>query len=333
MIRISHISCDHQAFPLGLGSLSPTVSWRLEAGGRRGAKQTAYRLRIASRQELLEKPDVFCGEWIQSEQTTFVATSGPALCSRERRYWSVQVRDELGEESAWAPSAWFEAGLIQPSDWQAAWIAGGRMGSPWHGVPAPLLRKSFVVAGNIRKARLYATALGLYRLSINGKAAHVDEFSPGWTDYRQRVRARTYDVTGLIQKGENVLGAILGDGWWCGQVEKRARQLYGEKPLLCVQLEVEQEDGTMLVVASDGSWRWSDGPIVVSDLIDGEHFDARQAKPGWNIAGFDDRLWLPVSVEATPKIKIEPRLVVWTGGETGAATLWRKAAFVRAIGS
>ena len=169
------------------------------------------------------------------------------------------------------------------------------------GVPASYLRKTFYLEKPLVRARLYVTALGLYEASINGQRVGDAVLTPGWTDYHIRVRYQAYDVTDLLQHGENALGAILGDGWYCGHVEWRDRQLYGERPKLLAQLVVTDSDGNEMVILSDSSWKHNFGPLTESDILQGEHYDARREFPGWDRPRFDDSAWFPVETFPPPE--------------------------------
>ncbi|MCC7230349.1 MAG: alpha-L-rhamnosidase N-terminal domain-containing protein, partial [Fimbriimonadaceae bacterium] len=100
------------------------------------------------------------------------------------------------------------------------------------------------------------------------------ELAPGWTNYAKRLRYQTYDVTAQVKTGQNAIGAILGDGWYCGNLGWRGRQLYGDRPKLLAQLEVTFEDGTTQTVSTDSSWQLAYGPLLEADLLMGESFDA-----------------------------------------------------------
>lgn len=163
--------------------------------------------------------------------------------------------------------------------------------------PAPYLRKTFALNKPVRSARVYATAQGLYKLSLNGKPVSQDVFRPGWTDYNKRIQYQTYDVTGLLQSGRNALGVTLGDGWFCGHVGLTGGNNYGTKPRALVQLQLTYQDGTTETVVSDGTWKASPGPIVRDDLLDGETYDARQEMPGWNTSDYDDHAWQPAEAD------------------------------------
>jgi alpha-L-rhamnosidase len=160
--------------------------------------------------------------------------------------------------------------------------------------PSPLLRKSFTLSAVPKRARVYVTALGLYELRINGRRVGRDCLSPEWTDYTKRVQYQAYDVTGFLRPGENVIGAMLGDGWFAGQVAwiQRGKTGYGlSVPRLLVQLHADDQ-----IVATDETWKATRGPITYSDLLGGETYDARLEQEGWDKAGFEDASWQAASV-------------------------------------
>lgn len=156
------------------------------------------------------------------------------------------------------------------------------------------LRREFHVDRQIKQARLYITALGLYRFKINGRSAAADYFEPGWTDYHKRIQYQTYDVTGLIQSGRNAIAVDLGPGWYAGNVGSLGPNQYGQLPYLLAQLELRYTDGETDRVITDGSWKSSLGPIVNSDLVMGEKYDARLKTPGWDLPNYDERNWKSV---------------------------------------
>ena len=148
-----------------------------------------------------------------------------------------------------------------------------------HLQPVPVLCREFCIDREIKSARLYITALGVFEATLNGQRVGLDVFAPGWTDYYQRVQYKTYDVTRLLAPGQNTLGAILGDGWYCGSVAWLGRQQYGERPKLLAQLEITRADGSRQTIVSDETWQTAVGPILESDLLMGEAYDARLELP------------------------------------------------------
>ena len=152
------------------------------------------------------------------------------------------------------------------------------------------LRKSFKLAKPVASARLYATALGLFEFHLNGKRVGDAMLAPEWTDYRKRVRYQVYDITPLLTNGDNVLAAMLGHGWYSGHVAWM-NQVYGKVPALLSQLEVFYQDGSSERIATDESWKCHDSPILASDMLMGEAYDARLEVPGWDKPETGDNDW------------------------------------------
>ena len=226
---------------------------------------------------------------------------------------------ELGYDALDAPAssplpgsskkAWSKTKLV---DGDIYWHSGG----PVKPLTPPMLRREFVLPGPVRRATLYATALGVYEIHLNGQRVGDHILAPEWTDYGQGVQYQTYDVTGLLRQGANVIGALLGDGHYAGRVgmtqsyaSMRLRAVYGRKPRLRAQLEIEL-DGRMVTIATDGAWRsTTDGPIRLSDIYDGEVQDARRELPGWDQPGYDENGdgpadWRPVEVDDTLRMPL-----------------------------
>ncbi|MEU4466137.1 family 78 glycoside hydrolase catalytic domain [Streptomyces sp. NPDC024017] len=163
--------------------------------------------------------------------------------------------------------------------------------------PMPLLRKDFATepGKKVASARIYASALGVYGLEVNGKPVGDQVLAPGWTNYDKRIQSQTYDVTKLLDGGDNVLGASLADGWWAGKVGLGWSRQYGDTPALVAKLRITYTDGSVQWIATDGSWKAADGPYAKADLQDGETYDARLERPGWSRPEFDDTQWEPAA--------------------------------------
>jgi alpha-L-rhamnosidase len=166
--------------------------------------------------------------------------------------------------------------------------------------PARRVRAEFPIAKPIRRAVLYATALGLYEIRLNGQAICEDFFTPGWSDYQQRVYYNTYDVTALLREGNNAFGAQLADGWFSGYVGQHwQRDHYGTKLRLRAQLMIEYADGSRETFGTSSAWKAQTGPLVEADFLMGETYDARKETEGWDEPGFDDSAWYPVDLHTT----------------------------------
>ena len=309
------LRCEYRVDPLGIGERVPRLSWTLESE-ERGQVQSAFRVLVARSEKDLEAEEnlLWDSGRVESGRTIGVEYEGEALRSGSQCVWKVRVWDGANNPSPYGGPAVFEMGLLERSDWEGAWISAGKgpagdmeppSGDEYDDLanglaPSPYLRREFPLEKTVRRARLYATARGVYELYVNGTRVGKDVLAPGWTDYHRRVQYQTYDVTPLLAEGQNALGAVLGDGWFAGFVgfdPKHRGALYGPRPQLLAQLNVEYEDGTTASLATEGSWRCSTGPILFSDLLMGESYDARREMPGWAEPGFDDSGWYGVEVE------------------------------------
>jgi len=166
----------------------------------------------------------------------------------------------------------------------------------------PYLRKDFELAQPVRRAVVYATAMGLYEVHLNGHRVGDHAFAPDWTDYNKRVRYQAYDVTALVHPGDNTMAAILADGWYSGHIGNGGYQLYGKVPALRVQLEVTFADGSTKTIVTDASWKSHASPILSSDIMMGEDYDARREIKGWDEPNLDETGWAPVQVRHEPSV-------------------------------
>lgn len=300
-LSVSGLRTEMLEEPLGIESPEPGLSWRV-ASSRRGERQTAYRILAASDRRLLVegRADLWDSGKIDSDETLHIPYKGKPLGSSQRVFWQVRVWDRDGKPSDWSSTASWGMGVLRPGDWRARWIAA-RDTSPLHTnrealhlPPAQHLRKEFRARRNLARAVLHVSALGVVEMHLNGRRVGDAFFEPGWADYSKRVHYRTHDVTALLRRGDNCLGAILADGWYAGYVgygllvgygpARTGRNFYGKTPALLAQLELEYADGSTEQVVTDTSWQvTSDGPIREADLIMGEVHDARRESRDWSM--------------------------------------------------
>ena len=463
-----HLRCEYRQNPLGIDAAEPRLSWQSDSS-ERNWKQAAYQILVASSIDLLRAghPDLWDSGKLESDESVGIAYKGPSLESRKRYYWGVRVWDAAGQMSESTEEAWWETGLLHPSDWKASWIywknpedevdrAGIRwiwlagedafaaepkklasfrvsfklsekprtadlslavrgdfiakvnghpidnkhgwgsfdwrdisdelvvgnnsvevtvtapqaperaagtgvntvqaglaalvkvtsrtgtilrfptdqhwMAAPegnsnWQqakvvadlqdkrlGDPGPLpepaayLRRVFPVAKSIRRARLYVTALGSYRVFLNGQRVGADVMTPDFTDYRKRVLYQVYDVSSLLRNGGNVVAALLGDGWYGSGLTWVGMHFFPPPHRFLGQLEVDYSDGSHDSVLSDSSWKSSPSAIRRSDLYGGEVYDARLEQPGWQQADFNDSTWKPATLADAPEIAMSSQI-------------------------
>ncbi|MBD5780092.1 family 78 glycoside hydrolase catalytic domain [Pelagicoccus sp. NFK12] len=311
--------------PIGYGESELQFSWKLPQG-----EQTAWEIRCATKRSLLPgKADLWQSGQRSSSQNLFVNYEGAKLGTGDRLYWIVRYWDGDGNLSDWSEVASVEYGLLYSHDWKGKWIQDpeDRSGEI---DPAPHFRKAFESKPKLDRARLHYSAEGIVDFSLNGKRVSDSYFGPGWPDYRKRRIARTVDVTELLKKGENVIGAVLADGWYSGNILFAGRERNGGTPALLCQLELYYKDGSRDVVVSDSSWKVVTGAVQFADFYDGESYDARAALGAWDEVGFDDSGWraavardvdlaIPISSYSGPSVKAVEKIapLSWKRGDEG----------------
>jgi alpha-L-rhamnosidase len=302
MLTPYDLTCEYFTNPIGLDVRQPQLSWKSRSE-QRGALQSAYQIRVA--RDHPASSIVWDSGKIISDASLHIAYAGLPLEPNQRCTWQVRVWDENDEASNWSETASWEMGLMDPANWQADWITPGWEEDADQSQPAPFLRRSFSVTQDVLSARIYAASLGLYELHLNGNRVGDFYLTPGWTSYDHRILYQTYDVTAMLHEGGNVLGAILGDGWYRGFMGFQGqRNLYGKRLALLLQLEITTFDGNKQIITSDEQWRAARGPILASDIYMGETYDARLEMPGWDTAGFNDSEWSPVRIHEHTKATV-----------------------------
>ena len=299
--EVKQLICEYHTNPIGIDVLKPRLSWQIQSDGQ-DVMQTAYEIKVtdqSSKGNLL-----WSSGKVESQQSVNVVYEGPALKSMQRVYWQVRIWDNQKKVTAWSEPAYWEMGILEPESWKASWI-GSEVGQNVEGSkPCLYFRKDFTAAKTVKSARVYVTSQGLYQLFLNGKKVSADLFTPGWTSYKNRIQYQTYDVTSMIQS-KNSIGAVVGDGWFRGNIGWSSKNgYYGSKIALLAQLQLTYTDGTSEIVGTDGSWKAANGPIIKSDIYNGETYDARKEMPGWSTTGFNDSNWTKVLVVEKPKSAI-----------------------------
>ncbi|WP_329537621.1 glycoside hydrolase family 78 protein (plasmid) [Streptomyces sp. NBC_01450] len=292
---------EHHREPLGIGESAPRLSWRTVTDAA-DWRQAAHQVEITAADGTV----VADTGRVESAESVLVPWPGPRLGSRERVGVRVRVWGEgENEPSPWSGTAYTETGLLEPTDWTARPVTpdSAPAGEP---LPVALLRRDFALTGSVASARLHITAYGVYAAEINGEPVGDHVLAPGWTSYPHRLRYQTFDVTALLRTGENTIGALLGEGWYTGRLGFHGgrRNIYGDHRALLAQLEVVYADGTAQTVGTDAQWRTAVGPVLRSEIYDGEAYDARHERPGWSASGHDPSDWAPVRELPLPRAKL-----------------------------
>jgi alpha-L-rhamnosidase len=291
IISATRLQCEGIETPRAIEKTQPNFRWICESSDPavRAQVQTAYQILVADSPDALTKDqgNLWDSGKVKSDQST-VTYAGQPLAAHQEVYWKVRLWNHDDAVSPWSQPAYWSMGFLPSAPWQPTWIGSdGR---------TDLFRKEFIVKNSLKRAWVYASALGLYELRLNGSKVGSDLFTPGWTDYRARVQYQRYDVTDLAQQGGNVIGAEIAPGWFAGRIGWFAKNMYGKSPSFAVQVHLEFSDGTQQVIDTDSSWKTSSGPLTESDIQDGDRYDARMEKPGWDQPGYDDSGWSAVTV-------------------------------------
>jgi alpha-L-rhamnosidase len=290
---IADIRFEHCRDTLGIGTAEPRLSW-IVATEAADWRQAGYEIEAYD-------PDNDVRDHtgrVDSDQSVLVPWPFAPLASRERRTIRVRSWGADGRPSVWSAPTPVEIGLLHADEWTARFVTPDWDEDTAAPQPAPLLRRAFDVRAGVRQARLYVTALGVYEAQLNGASVGDQVLTPGWTSYHHRLRYQTFDVTSLLRKGRNVIGAILGDGWYRGRLGFGGgrRNIYGDRLALLAQIEITYADGTTERIVTDESWRAATGPIRASDIYDGETYDARLERDGWSQADYDNGDWAGVRI-------------------------------------
>lgn len=297
MLVLDDLRCEYLRDPVGIASDRPRFGWMLSTASWRDVEQAGYRIQVALEGSFAGP--VWDSGQVASSESVSVAYAGPPLRSRTRYFWQVRVWTtrtgaSAAEESPWSAAAFFETAL-GPDEWKAAFVSGEGPES-WLDSKGIRLRRKFTVSGKIASARLYASALGLYELRLNGMDVGDEILAPGWTAYASRLRYQSYDVTGFLLEGDNALCATTAPGWYKGDLAGwlGRRNVYGCRTALIAQLMIHYADGRQETFATDPSWRAREGPLLYAELYHGEVYDARLEDPGWYFASYDDSRWRAV---------------------------------------
>jgi alpha-L-rhamnosidase len=235
----------------------------------------------------------------------------------------VEAADGSGQIFKSGPAGWRSA-LDMSGDWQnpdfddAPWHEAiryvppasgfdtGEIGNPWPTGAVKALRRSFEVRKPVASARIYATALGSYKLSMNGRAVGHEILAPGWTDFRERVVYQAYDVTADVLSGKNAIAALLAPGWYSTPLQwYRQGYNYGTTPpALRAQLRIEYQDGSVDWILTDEKWKADISAILSAEIYDGETYDARATQANWDTAAFDDNSWRSAELVAPHTLQI-----------------------------
>ncbi|HHV12456.1 MAG TPA: family 78 glycoside hydrolase catalytic domain [Clostridiales bacterium] len=291
-MNIRNMKLDHQIQPIAIENRNPCFSWTIETD-EGNWRQGAYRILVSKQEgQDFKNESIWDTGWVISSAMVNIPYMGPELEPDEGYCWRVSVKPEHSEKVITSATAGFETALMKPENWHGKWI-GEVADQDYH-----MFRKSFSLAKQVKKAKLYVCGLGHYEFYMNGSRVGQRELEPGWTNYEKTSLYSAYDVTELLQSGQNAMGALLGDGMYNvpGGRYVYFERSYGKCKML-VQLNITFTDGTHGEIVSDATWRMAPSPILFSCIYGGEEFDGRLEQPGFCRADFvEDDTWEPVNL-------------------------------------
>ena len=301
-MRAIRLRTDYLKNPIGIDILTPRLSWNCEDG----VKQEAYEIKVTDEDGNL----IWNSGTVYSDQMHLIDLEGYAAKSRDIIKWQVRLMED-GIWGEWSEEASFEIGLLNASDWKASWITGNYKPNRKKKYPVDYFMKIVKPDPDkkIKKARIYATACGIYEVSVNGEKAGNFCLAPGYTDYNKRIQYQTIDVTDLVMKagGDIKLQVELASGWYRGSIGAHGlRCQYGTETKFLLQFEITYEDNTRQTVCSDDSWAFSnDGKIRYADNKDGEYIDANLEASYKEKAKLSHVLVTPTASNNVPMIEHE----------------------------
>lgn len=280
---------------------TPEFSWKIESR-RKNVLQSAYRIVVTTGSKVMWDS----GKTLSREQA-FILYEGKPFQSRTTYEWTVTVWDEKGEAVKAADT--FETALLDTADWRAKWIEyplkrqGAGKYAFGYSYPPILFKKRFYLEKGVAQARIYATAYGVYELSVNGEKADDREFAPEYTSYDRILYYQTYDVTKLLKGGENLLELYVGDGWYFSAQARVVMEEYHEEPSVLFQLEITYQDKTTDIIASDGAEECTESFIAYSDLYQGEKQDYRIHDTAWHPVDIKEYGYDFLSAQPMPPVR------------------------------
>lgn len=299
-----NLKCEYLINPIGIDSPQPRLTWQM-SDSREGAAQKSWQIIVTSQENLISSDEkiVWNSEKINSSEN-LVKYTGPALKPFTRYSWKVIIWDKNGKKSQSSQDAFFETGMMERSNWKGTWISDSRDENL---KPAPYFRKEFTAGKKILSARQYIAVAGLYELYINGTKVGDHVLDPMYTRFDRRTLYLTHDVTSLLKEGKNVIGVILGNGWYNHQstaVWYFHEAPWRSRPKFCSDLRITYEDGSVEVIKSGTDWVTSTGPLTFNSIYTAEHYDARLEQDGWNKEGFDAAFWKASIPVPAPSLNI-----------------------------
>ncbi|MEJ7588882.1 MAG: family 78 glycoside hydrolase catalytic domain [Ferruginibacter sp.] len=315
------LTCEYMSNPLGIDTKTPRFSWTSNSA-ERNQLQSGFEIIVSDNFKMIRqgKGNLWSTGKIASSQSVHLEYGGSPLKSFTKYYWRIKIANQANEASEWSGINWFETAMLQQPDWKAKWINDGSK-NPEHDEDyykedrMPLLRRSFSSGKKITAARLYISGVGYYEAFLNGQKIGDHVLDPGFTTYRKEVLYSIYDITALVNKGTNVVGVMLGSGWWnplplrlFGRFDLRKVQETG-RPCVKAQIHINYSDGSFATIITDERWQTAPGPVIHNNVYLGEKYDARLEQKNWNTTDVNQGNWKNAVAVTGPSGKLTAQML------------------------
>lgn len=290
-MRACRLRCEYREEPLAIDREQPLLSWQAEDGQRQDAWQVQV---TAAEPDFDASALVWDSGRVVGAQMGQIPAAGQELESFQVYYWRVRLWADGNEEPGpWSETASWSMGILDQSQWHAKWLSYPVSGCR----DAACFRKTFNCQQPVKRAIAYVSSRGIFEMHLNGGKANDDYFSPGWTDYHKRIYYRGYNVTDLLQQGENVIGAVVSEGWYKGLIGFQGFHVfYGYECMVCVHLRIEYTDGSVEQVCSDETWQTHLSGVLQSSFFMGENVDPAHEPTDWSTTACDVSAWCTPTV-------------------------------------
>jgi alpha-L-rhamnosidase len=296
MLKLEKLLIEYRKNPLGLDVKKPGFSWVLASDGQ-NVMQTAYRICVKHDGKV-----VWDSQKVESDRSIHVIYEGEELLPQSIYIAEITVWDNHGNQAE--ISGTFETGLLDYKNFTGKWITHTLEETE----ACPVFKKSFKTKGKVRRARIYATALGVYEIQINDKKVGEDFFAPGWTNYRKRIQYQTYDVTDRLEESSQ-LSMTVANGWYKGILGfTNEPNHYGDRVAALLELHIWYDNGAKEVIATDESWECTTGVIRCSEIYNGETINTTYVSPGGNPVKLIDMDYSRLVAQEAEPVRITKRI-------------------------
>ena len=306
-IQIADLKCESLVNPLAIDNMTPHFSWKMMTEDK-GAFSTAYQILVATELGKLneEEADLWNSGKVQDANAIHVPYDGKPLASRSRAYWKVRVWNEDDKVTAWSEPASLGIGLLEESDWAEGASFIGIKQPEKERILSPLLKKSFEYTPDGKSVYLHVNSLGYHEAYINGKPVSTSVLNPAVSEFRKRSLIITYDVTSLLQQGENELVIWTASGWY----QKNLPNVVEGGPFVRAQLDVMDLNGHQVLLKTDETWQAANSGryYLGHDWRRGECMDLRETLPDLTSASLAKAHWEPVVIAEIPPHQASPQM-------------------------